>query len=95
MSNAKSIVLWGLLLAIACAAVPVQAAEKPHQAVSVVFAGDVMLDNGPGHAVVHGEDPFADFAPLFANADISVCNLECVVAEGVSKRTSPTRFWGL
>jgi len=92
MSNAKSIVLWGLLLAIACAAVPVQAAEKPHQAVSVVFAGDVMLDNGPGHAVVHGEDPFADFAPLFADADISVCNLECVVAEGGRQQRKPYTF---
>jgi formylglycine-generating enzyme len=52
------------------------------QAVTLVFGGDVMLDGGPGHAIVYGRDPFADFAPLLRGADLSVCNLECVVADG-------------
>ena len=36
---------------------------RPRRARSrIVFGGDVMLDGGPGHAIVHGTDPFADFA---------------------------------
>ena len=50
--------------------------------VSVVICGDVMLDGGPGHEVVNGVDPFKDFSPLFQSADISICNLECVLASG-------------
>lgn len=48
--------------------------------VSLVFAGDVVLDDAAGAMVARGEDPFADFASLFAAADIRVANLECVVA---------------
>ena len=48
--------------------------------VRIVFSGDVMLDAGPGHAIAHGEDPFAELAPIVQGADIAVCNLECVVA---------------
>jgi poly-gamma-glutamate capsule biosynthesis protein CapA/YwtB (metallophosphatase superfamily) len=50
--------------------------------VSIVFGGDVMLDNGPGHAITYGQDPFAEFAEMFQAADISVCNLECTLADG-------------
>ncbi|MEN6449553.1 MAG: CapA family protein [Thermoguttaceae bacterium] len=50
--------------------------------VTLVFAGDVMFDGGPGHAVMHGADPFAEFAPILRSADIAVCNLECVLARG-------------
>jgi poly-gamma-glutamate capsule biosynthesis protein CapA/YwtB (metallophosphatase superfamily) len=59
-----------------------QAADQNKDTVSIVFAGDVMLDGGPGHAVVHGADPFAEFSTILQKADIAVCNLECVVAEG-------------
>ncbi len=86
------VILWGALLMLVGLADLAHAAEKPRTAVSVVFAGDVMLDNGPGHAVVHGEDPFAEFAPIFAQADISVCNLECVVAEGGEQEDKPYTF---
>jgi poly-gamma-glutamate capsule biosynthesis protein CapA/YwtB (metallophosphatase superfamily) len=57
------------------------AAREPHK-VSIVFAGDVMLDGGPGHALANGKDVFADVAKLLASADFAVCNLECVVADG-------------
>jgi poly-gamma-glutamate synthesis protein (capsule biosynthesis protein) len=60
--------------------------------IRVVVAGDVMLDGGPGHAVVHGENPFAEFESLFRNADISVCNLECVVAENGKQVLKPYTF---
>lgn len=52
---------------------------SPVGTVSVVFVGDVMLDNGPGHAVAAGRDPFAACADLLLDADFTVGNLECVL----------------
>ena len=46
----------------------------------IVFTGDVMLDDGPGHALSINEDVSSDVASLLTPADISVCNLECVIA---------------
>jgi len=80
----------GLLAALASGAS--QAAEPTPGSVSIVFAGDVMLDNGPGHAVMHGTDPFAEFATILRGADISVCNLECAVAEGGKQQLKPYTF---
>jgi len=48
--------------------------------VSILFAGDVVLDGKPGKMIAEGKDPFFAFAKLFKNADIRVVNLECVVA---------------
>jgi poly-gamma-glutamate synthesis protein (capsule biosynthesis protein) len=48
--------------------------------VSLVFAGDIVLDGQPGKAVERGRDPFAAFAKLLGAADIRVGNLECVIA---------------
>jgi poly-gamma-glutamate synthesis protein (capsule biosynthesis protein) len=56
--------------------------ETPAPTVSLVFVGDVMLDRLPGKAFAAGVDPFADFASVLEGADISVGNLECVVATG-------------
>jgi len=50
------------------------------QQVSLVFAGDTTLDDEPGALMERGGDPLAGFAPLFAQADIRIANLECVVA---------------
>jgi poly-gamma-glutamate synthesis protein (capsule biosynthesis protein) len=55
---------------------------SPAGTVSVVFVGDVMLDNGPGHAVASGRDPFAACAELLLDADFTVGNLECVLGRG-------------
>ena len=52
-------------------------AEEP---VSLVFVGDMVLDAAAGDMIRRGADPFADFAPVFAGADIRIGNLECVVA---------------
>ena len=62
--------------------------------VTLVFGGDVMLDGGPGHELVHGTDPFADFAKILHEADISVCNLECVLAPGGQQVLKPYTFRG-
>lgn len=66
-------VLLALLLSL-----PVLAAQA--ESVSLVFAGDVVLDGQPAAQIRAGHDPFAAFATLFAQADIRVANLECVVA---------------
>ena len=50
------------------------------QQVSLVFAGDTTLDGAPGALIERGGDPLAAFAELFAQADVRVVNLECVVA---------------
>lgn len=50
------------------------------QEVSLMFAGDIVLDDTAGAMIARGDDPFADFAALFASADIRIGNLECVVA---------------
>jgi poly-gamma-glutamate capsule biosynthesis protein CapA/YwtB (metallophosphatase superfamily) len=68
--------------------------EKRHNTVNIVFAGDVMLDGGPGHAIAHGSDPFAEFASIFYKADIAVCNLECDMGENGEQVLKPYTFRG-
>jgi poly-gamma-glutamate capsule biosynthesis protein CapA/YwtB (metallophosphatase superfamily) len=48
--------------------------------VTLVFAGDVVLDDTAGALIARGSDPFAEFADVFAAADLRAANLECVVA---------------
>ena len=48
--------------------------------VSLVFAGDTVLDDTAGKIIEQGGDPFSDFADFFAEADIRLTNLECVVS---------------
>lgn len=55
-------------------------AQTPEPVVSVVFAGDIMLEGGPERAMRRGQDPFAGVAHLFKGADLRLGNLECVVA---------------
>jgi len=50
------------------------------EVVTVVFAGDIMLDGLPGASIARGDDPFAAFAGILAQADLAVGNLECSVA---------------
>ncbi len=89
----NAIITWFLLLAVAGPNLG-QATDRRQDTVSIVFAGDVMLDGGPGHAIVHGNDPFQEFAAIFHNADIAVCNLECVVGEGGEQVLKPYTFRG-
>ncbi len=48
--------------------------------VNLVFVGDIMLARIPGDAVAAGTDPFADWAKVLQGADLSLGNLECVIA---------------
>lgn len=49
--------------------------------VRMTFVGDIMLDRDPGKAMLDGKDPFAGVADLFKEDDLTVGNLECVVAD--------------
>lgn len=48
--------------------------------VSLLFVGDIMLTRIPGDHVAMGEDPFAGVADLLTGADLTIGNLECVIA---------------
>ena len=71
-----------------------EAVKAEQGVVTMVFAGDVMLDGDPGHAIVYGADPFAEFDSILRRADISVCNLECVLAGGGEQVLKPYTFRG-
>ena len=71
----------GLALSVGCGAThAAEPAAAPPPTVSLVFAGDIVLDDAAGALIEQGGDPFASFAPLFQQADIRLGNLECVVA---------------
>lgn len=52
----------------------------PDARVRLVFAGDLMLDDGPGRLIAAGGDPLAPFDALLRQADVRIGNLECPVA---------------
>ena len=79
-----------MLCSSACAASPAQ----DDGAVTMAFVGDVMLDQGPGHFITHGGDPFADVAPLLKGVDIAVANLECAIATKGKKEDKSFTFLG-
>jgi poly-gamma-glutamate capsule biosynthesis protein CapA/YwtB (metallophosphatase superfamily) len=54
-------------------------AETVGPSVSIVFVGDIMLDQLPGKLIEEGIDPFAAFADILRAADLRIGNLECVV----------------
>ena len=71
-----------------------QESPKPTEAVRILFAGDIMLDNGPGNVVANGKDPFEACASLFEGIDLSIGNLECVLGRGGEMRLKPYVFRG-
>lgn len=52
----------------------------PDARVRLIFAGDLMLDDGPGRLIAAGGDPLAPFDALLRQADVRIGNLECPVA---------------
>ena len=78
MKFLQSLILKTTLLGM-CAVLWMDAAmaQTPEPVVSVVFAGDIMLEGGPDRAIRRGRDPFAGVAHLFKDADIRLGNLEC------------------
>ncbi len=66
-------------VATALALTTVAARAEP---VRLVFAGDIMLDDGPGRTIAAGGDPLAPFAARLRDADFTIGNLECPIATG-------------
>lgn len=83
-----------LLIGAACLTSSSRAGEKEANTVSIVFAGDVMVDGDPGHDIQCGRDPFAEFGPIFHGADLAVCNLESVLGRGGDQVLKPYTFRG-
>jgi hypothetical protein len=50
--------------------------------VTLLFAGDLMLADGPGQTIARGGDPLAPFAAILDAADYRIGNLEVPVATG-------------
>jgi sulfatase modifying factor 1 len=66
--------------------------KSPPGTLSVLFVGDVMLDNGPGHAIASGRDPFAACEGLLKDADFTIANLECVLGREGRQVLKPYTF---
>lgn len=82
--------LRGLAVALALVAGTAWAGDE---SVSLIFAGDVMLDDGPGRLIAAGGDPLGPVAPLLAEADYRIANLECSVStRGASLPGKPYTF---
>jgi len=58
---------------------------------TLIFAGDIMLADGPGRVIAAGGDPLAHFAPILEAADYRIGNLECAVADG--GQAQPSKIW--
>jgi hypothetical protein len=56
--------------------------------VELIVVGDVMLGRGVGAE----PSPFAAIAPWLRSADLTLGNLECVIAAGGARRPGPYRF---
>jgi poly-gamma-glutamate synthesis protein (capsule biosynthesis protein) len=70
-----------LIYALACLWTNFAHASETGPKVSLLFAGDIVLDGQPGKWIAKGKDPFSSFAAVFASTDIRIGNLECVVAK--------------
>ena len=67
------------------------AAATHAEPLTLIFAGDIMLDDGPGRVIAAGGDPLAPFAPILEAADYRIGNLECAVADGGAAQAS--KIW--
>lgn len=82
---------WLAFLFIAC--ISNGAWAQSNDKVSIVFAGDIMLDGAPARVMRQERDPFSGVAHLFKDADIRVGNLECVIAsQGSVEPEKPNVF---
>ena len=84
-------VCWHFLVAVLLVG-GATAADDALPTVRLVFAGDIMLDDGPGKEVAKGVDPFVDFAATLTDADFTIGNLECVIATSGEKVKKPYNF---
>jgi poly-gamma-glutamate capsule biosynthesis protein CapA/YwtB (metallophosphatase superfamily) len=73
---------------------PAVAKDSTTGKVSMVFVGDIMIahDEETGKLIERGVDPFEPCANLLKNADVTIGNLECVVAEKGEPVKKPYNF---
>ncbi len=64
-----------------------------HGPVRLVFAGDVMLDDGPGRVIARGGDPLAPFAPWLREADVAIGNMEAPIAATSTGRPMDSKIY--
>ena len=69
-----------VLTAALCAGAQAGQPRAQDTSVRLVFAGDVMLDDGPGRTIAAGGDPLAAFDAVLRDADYTIGNLECPIA---------------
>ncbi|MBM3364163.1 MAG: CapA family protein [Betaproteobacteria bacterium] len=60
--------------------------------IKIVLVGDVMLADGPGRLIRLGQDPFRHVASALTGADMTIGNLECVVASKGKPEIKPYTF---
>jgi len=61
--------------------------------VSIIFAGDILLDDGPGRTIATGGDPLAPFAELLSQADYRIGNLECPIAADTTGKPQDSKIY--
>jgi len=81
-----------LIGALCLGGCPLAFSDQSAEQVSLVFAGDIVLDDTAGAMIARGEDPFSGLADLFASTDIRIGNLECVVATSGTEANKPYTF---
>ena len=69
-----------LLRSLLCCAFLALYSHARAETVRLVFAGDIMLDDGPGRTIASGRDPLASFDAQLRDADFTIGNLECSIA---------------
>ncbi|MFZ6689034.1 CapA family protein [Undibacterium sp. SXout11W] len=68
--------------------------ETSQTTVSMLFAGDIVLDGVPAQWIRDKKDPLAAYSAILASTDIRIGNLECVVATTGEKAEKIFTFRG-
>ena len=77
------------LFILGCSSTPASAQSAD---IKIVLVGDVMLADGPGRLIRAGQDPFRYVAAALKGADMTIGNLECVIASTGKPEPKPYTF---
>ncbi|MBU3707875.1 MAG: CapA family protein [Burkholderiaceae bacterium] len=77
------------LFIVGCSSTPALAQSAD---IKIVLVGDVMLADGPGRLIRAGQDPFRYVAAALKGADMTIGNLECVIASTGKPEPKPYTF---
>ena len=77
------------LFILGCSSTPAIAQSAD---IKIVLVGDVMLADGPGRLIRAGQDPFRYVAAALQGADMTIGNLECVIASTGKPEPKPYTF---